>query len=41
VHSAARDVYKPGWQRKDPQDPKGKSWFSNGGHVGFRIVRED
>jgi formylglycine-generating enzyme required for sulfatase activity len=41
VNSAARAVYSPAWQRKDPQDPKGQSWFSNGGHVGFRIVRED
>ena len=29
------------WQRQDPQDPKGMSWLSNGGHVGFRVVRED
>jgi len=41
VNSSARAFYDPSWQRKDPQDPKGQSWFSNGGHVGFRIVRED
>jgi len=29
------------WQRDDPQDPKGKSWMSNGAHVGIRVVRED
>ena len=41
VHSGARDVYSPRWQRNDPQIPQGSSWYSNGGHVGFRIVRED
>jgi formylglycine-generating enzyme required for sulfatase activity len=41
VHAGARDAYKPAWQAKDPQTPKGKSWLSNGGHVGFRLVRED
>jgi len=41
VHPGARAVYHPRWQMKDPQDPKGSSWLSNGGHVGFRIVRED
>jgi formylglycine-generating enzyme required for sulfatase activity len=33
--------YTPAWQRDDPQDPKGKSWLSNGAHVGIRVVRED
>jgi formylglycine-generating enzyme len=41
VHAGARAVYDKRWQMKDPQDPKGSSWLSNGGHVGFRIVRED
>jgi formylglycine-generating enzyme required for sulfatase activity len=41
VQAGARAAYIPAWQRKDPQDPKGMSWLSNGGHVGFRIVRED
>ncbi len=41
VHSAARKPFDPRWQRGDPNDPKGKSWLSNGGHIGFRIVRED
>jgi formylglycine-generating enzyme required for sulfatase activity len=33
--------YTPAWQRDDPQDPKGKSWLSNGAHIGIRLVRED
>jgi formylglycine-generating enzyme required for sulfatase activity len=33
--------YVPAWQRDDPQDPKGKSWLSNGAHIGIRVVRED
>lgn len=33
--------YDASWQRDDPQDPKGKSWLSNGAHVGIRVVRED
>jgi formylglycine-generating enzyme required for sulfatase activity len=41
VHSGARAEFVPAWQRTDPQDPKGRSWLSNGGHVGFRVVRED
>jgi formylglycine-generating enzyme required for sulfatase activity len=41
VQCGARAVYEPSWQREDPQDPKGQSWLSNGGHVGFRVVRED
>jgi formylglycine-generating enzyme required for sulfatase activity len=36
-----RAPYVPEWQRDDPQDPKGKSWMSNGAHVGIRVVRED
>jgi formylglycine-generating enzyme required for sulfatase activity len=40
VHSGARAVHHPNWQRDDPQDPKAL-WLSNGGHVGFRVVRED
>jgi formylglycine-generating enzyme required for sulfatase activity len=42
VHSGRREAYsKKGWQKDDPQDPQGKSWLSNGGHVGIRLVRED
>lgn len=33
--------YERGWQKDDPQDPKGKSWLSNGAHVGIRVVREE
>ena len=41
VHAGARARFTPAWQRDDPQIPKGHSWMSNGGHVGFRVVRED
>jgi formylglycine-generating enzyme required for sulfatase activity len=42
VHSGRREAYsKKQWQKDDPQIPQGKSWLSNGGHVGFRLVRED
>jgi hypothetical protein len=40
VHSGAREPYHPRWQRSDPQWPKAL-WLSDGGHVGFRVVRED
>ena len=33
--------YTPAWQRDDPLDPKGHSWYSNGAHLGIRVVRED
>lgn len=41
VHSGARKPFDPLWQRRDPQIPKGRSWLSDGGHVGFRLVREE
>ncbi|MDB5318906.1 MAG: hypothetical protein JWN40_537 [Phycisphaerales bacterium] len=42
VHSSAREVYSNRkWQKTDPQSPQGRSWFSDGGFVGFRVVRED
>jgi formylglycine-generating enzyme required for sulfatase activity len=42
VHSAAREAYNNRiWQKKDPQSPQGRSWLSDGGFVGFRIVRDD
>jgi len=41
VNPDARAPFTPEWQRDDPQDPKGKSWMSNGAHVGIRVVRED
>jgi formylglycine-generating enzyme required for sulfatase activity len=40
VHPGGRHPYHRRWQRDDPQEPKAL-WMSNGGHVGFRIVRED
>ena len=41
INSDNHAEYSPGWQRDDPQIPKGHSWLSNGAHVGIRIVRED
>ena len=41
VHSEAREPFSALWQRNDPQTPKGRSWLSDGGHIGFRVVRED
>jgi len=41
VHPGARSVYDKSWQKREPQEPKPKNWYSDGGHVGFRIVRED
>jgi formylglycine-generating enzyme required for sulfatase activity len=41
VSTANKAEYNKSWQRDDPQDPKGKSWLSNGAHIGIRVVRED
>ncbi len=41
VHSGRREPFTPAWQKRDPQDPKGRSWLSTGPHAGFRLVRED
>ncbi|HSI35534.1 MAG TPA: SUMF1/EgtB/PvdO family nonheme iron enzyme [Tepidisphaeraceae bacterium] len=41
VHADAQAEYDAKWQKDDPQDPKGKSWMSNGAHIGVRVVRED
>jgi formylglycine-generating enzyme required for sulfatase activity len=41
VSSESKAEYNKSWQRDDPQDPKGKSWLSNGAHIGIRVVRED
>lgn len=41
VHSGARDFFHPRWQATDPQEPKGRSWLSDGPFAGFRIVREE
>jgi len=41
VSSSAREVYKTKWQKNDPQEPKSKSWLSNGEFAGVRLVMED
>jgi formylglycine-generating enzyme required for sulfatase activity len=41
VHSGARQAYSKAWQKDDPQEPKGRSWLSNGVHVGLRVVMEE
>ncbi len=42
VHCGAREAYNnKKWQKNDPQIPQGRSWLSDGGFVGFRVVRED
>ena len=42
VHSAAREKFSvEKWQKRDSQEPKGRSWLSDGEHVGFRLVRDD
>jgi len=41
VNCDSHAEYTSAWQRDDPQDPKGKSWLSNGAHIGIRVVRED
>ena len=41
VNSSSSKPFDPAWQRDDSQSPKGRSWLSNGEHIGFRIVREE
>lgn len=41
VHGQARMAYKRSWQERDPKDPKGRWWLSDGEFVGFRVVREE
>ncbi|HYE20928.1 MAG TPA: SUMF1/EgtB/PvdO family nonheme iron enzyme [Tepidisphaeraceae bacterium] len=41
VGSAAREEFSKNWQKRDPQVPKSKSWLSDGGHIGIRLVMED
>jgi formylglycine-generating enzyme required for sulfatase activity len=41
IQSAQREAYNKNWQMRDPSDPKNKDNYSDGTHVGFRIVRED
>lgn len=39
LRSAARRPSTPNWNAKDPQNPKSLWYLTDGGHVGFRIVR--
>jgi formylglycine-generating enzyme required for sulfatase activity len=41
IHSRSRAPYNKSWQRRDPQLPQDEWWYWDGGHVGFRVVRED
>jgi hypothetical protein len=41
VHSGARAKRDASWEKRDPEIPPSTSWFWDGGHVGFRVVRED
>jgi formylglycine-generating enzyme required for sulfatase activity len=41
VHSGAREPYQRSWQARDPQDPLGRGWLSDGHHVGLRLVMEE
>ncbi len=41
IHSGARAPYHKSWQRRDPQVPQDEWWYWDGGHVGFRVVRDD
>ncbi|HSI35372.1 MAG TPA: SUMF1/EgtB/PvdO family nonheme iron enzyme, partial [Tepidisphaeraceae bacterium] len=42
VHPGQREAYEnKKWQRNDPNIPQGLSWLSDGGFVGFRVVREE
>jgi formylglycine-generating enzyme required for sulfatase activity len=42
VTSGAREPYSPKWQKTDPFQPKGRSWFEYDLHrIGFRVVMEE
>jgi formylglycine-generating enzyme required for sulfatase activity len=41
VTSALREPFTPDWQLKDPNDPKGMWWLSDGMMCGFRVVCEE
>jgi formylglycine-generating enzyme required for sulfatase activity len=41
VHSGAREPFHKRWQARDPQEPKGRGWLSDGQHVGVRVVMEE
>jgi formylglycine-generating enzyme required for sulfatase activity len=36
-----RAYYQPSWQVTDPQNPKGKWWFSDGPFCGLRVIRDE
>jgi formylglycine-generating enzyme required for sulfatase activity len=39
LRCAGRIASAPSWNRRDPQIPKSRWWLTEGGSVGFRIVR--
>lgn len=41
LRSAARRASRPGWSRRDPQEPRSIWWHTDATFVGFRIVRAD
>ena len=41
LRSAARRASKPGWSRRDPQEPRSIWWHTDASFVGFRVVRVD
>jgi formylglycine-generating enzyme required for sulfatase activity len=40
IHASARHKPTPEWNKRDPQEPKGKWWLSDGPFMGFRLVRD-
>ncbi len=40
VHPSARFKPTPEWNKRDPQEPKGKWWLSDGPFMGFRMARD-
>ena len=41
VLRSLREPFTPDWQLKDPNDPKGMWWLSDGTMCGFRVVCEE
>lgn len=41
LRSAARRASRPGWSRRDPQEPRSIWWHTDATFVGFRVVRSD
>ena len=39
LRSAARRASSPAWNRQDPQNPKSIWYLTDGGMIGFRVVR--